>query len=190
MDQNNNDVKFIDDAVFISDVLIELNKARTKFPGNKHMLAALAEEFGEVNRGFLEHQFGKALSYDVRGECVQLASMAIRVATEGDASFEYAPPQLEDGLLSINPLIIFREALVERTQQDEQWGGPTHDDQHDALDWCGYLEYQVSQCFLEQGTPGRNNEKFEERLIKIIALSLAAIQSSRRKKNAAEARNT
>jgi len=31
-----------------------------------------------------------------------------------------------------------RDVLAERAAQDEQWGGPEHDDKHDMWDWISY----------------------------------------------------
>ena len=72
--------------VDIQDALIavgeEIIRARTKFPGNKHLTAALMEEVGEVAKELLED------GDNVWGECVQTACVALRIATEGDADFE------------------------------------------------------------------------------------------------------
>ncbi len=70
----------------------ELAYARKKFPHNTHMLAALTEEVGELAKALLEHHRGELPREDVLSEAVQVAAMAIRVATEGDASFNYRMP--------------------------------------------------------------------------------------------------
>lgn len=75
------------DQLFMTAVLKEVERARTLFPGNKHMLAAFNEEVGEVNKAFLDREFGKTNSAHIVTECVQAAAMALRCATEGDASF-------------------------------------------------------------------------------------------------------
>ena len=88
---------------FLNDVVDEVDRARDKFPDNKHMYAALAEEAGEVANALLErdykHHDEKPLGnagYDrhVWDECVQTAAMCLRVATEGDPSFRYRPPDI------------------------------------------------------------------------------------------------
>lgn len=77
---------------FIKAVGIELTKARTKFPTNKYKLASLMEEVGEVSNAFLQHEYGKQTPEDIFGECVQVASCAMRLALEGDESFpKYQP---------------------------------------------------------------------------------------------------
>lgn len=83
----------------------ELIFATNKFPSNRHTLTALTEEVGELSKALLD-QF-QALLYEFQDstpermedynqeifkEAVQVASMAIRVMTEGDADFIYHPP--------------------------------------------------------------------------------------------------
>lgn len=64
----------------------------------------------------------------------------------------------------------FADVLLERHRQDEQWGGPAHDDTHDEDEWAGYIEYQVRKINRSEG-PER------EAFVKIAALAVAAIQS-------------
>lgn len=42
-------------------------------------------------------------------------------------------------------------ALVveERLEQDQQWGGFGHDQEHDTEDWLRFIEKQVAVCRLE-----------------------------------------
>lgn len=57
----------------------ELRSAREKFPGANKNFAALAEEHGELAKALLDESNTR-----VWEEAVQVAVMAIRVATEGD----------------------------------------------------------------------------------------------------------
>jgi NTP pyrophosphatase (non-canonical NTP hydrolase) len=68
----------------------ELGFARAKFPENKHKLAALVEEVGELAQALLHHDRGKATGAEVFAEAIQVAVMAIRIAEEGSAEFAYA----------------------------------------------------------------------------------------------------
>ncbi len=79
---------------FLADVLTEVNRARAKFPGNKHLLAALMEEVGELANALLEEEYGEGVSSaDVYREAVQVAAMAMRIADEGEPGFaKYTPP--------------------------------------------------------------------------------------------------
>lgn len=61
----------------------EVHRARAKFPTNEHLLAALAEEVGELNHAFLEGE-GKAR---IQAEARQVAAVALRIATEGTSEF-------------------------------------------------------------------------------------------------------
>lgn len=80
----------------LADIQAELGKARTKFPGNKHMLTATGEEFGELCQAILqqeqEPEKGKTHEH-VYAEAIQLACMAIRLATEGDADYPLYDPE-------------------------------------------------------------------------------------------------
>ena len=80
-------------AKFIAEVETELARARKLFPENRHMLAALGEETGELANALIENDIGNptATAAAIWKEAVQSAVMAARIATEGDASFRYRP---------------------------------------------------------------------------------------------------
>ena len=61
----------------------EISRARAKFPGNRHMLAALTEEVGELAQALLQ---GKPRA-EICKEALQVACVALRLFEEGDASF-------------------------------------------------------------------------------------------------------
>jgi hypothetical protein len=62
----------------------EVMRARRKFPGRMHLLAALNEETGELARAYLD-----AEGVDrVRAEALQVACVAMRIYEEGDAAFD------------------------------------------------------------------------------------------------------
>ena len=87
------------DGVVIKMILGELKAARAQFPGTTHMLAALTEEVGELNQAMIEHdRDGSQTVAQVLREAVQTATMAIRVATEGDENFVYQYPREEEEL--------------------------------------------------------------------------------------------
>lgn len=65
-----------------SDIAAEVAKARTKFPGNKHLLAALTEEVGELAAAYLQDD-----AEEVRKEAIQVACVAVRIIEEGDSAF-------------------------------------------------------------------------------------------------------
>lgn len=68
---------------FLDQVRAELAHARSKFPGDRIMTLAMAEEFGELVKAVLDEH-----SSDVRKEAVQTAAMAARVVLDGDASVD------------------------------------------------------------------------------------------------------
>ncbi len=73
---------------------------------------------------------------------------------------------------------IFHQIESERKRQDEQWGGPAHDDQHSADDWTGFITKQMDWAEI---TPDPCERR--ERFLKIAALAIAAIESFDRQKN-------
>ena len=81
------------DVYFIAELKGEVIRARRKFPTNQHKLAALTEEVGELAQALIDRDRKQdALDAHVYAEAVQVAAMALRIATEGDASFKYRPP--------------------------------------------------------------------------------------------------
>jgi len=78
-------------------------------------------------------------------------------------------------MASLNGKIII-EIVKERSDQDEQWGGPTHDDTHSREDWCCFIENQLMQI--------RNSNEdisiFRARMVKVAALAVAAIERTDR----------
>lgn len=75
--------------------------------------------------------------------------------------------------------LLFGEISRERARQDEEWGGPEHDDGHEPLDWARFIR---KQCRIIENPPeGGIVGGYESRMIKIAALALAAIESHRRR---------
>jgi len=71
------------DEQFIKAVLAEAKRARKSFPAPNTTNAALVEEVGEVSKALMFEPWTS-----VCGEAVQVAVMAMRLATEGDCTFE------------------------------------------------------------------------------------------------------
>jgi hypothetical protein len=72
------------DPETVSHVCLEVKRAREKFPSNRHLLAALTEEVGELAEALLDNQ-GKDREY---AEAMQVACVAIRIMEEGDSDFD------------------------------------------------------------------------------------------------------
>jgi hypothetical protein len=66
-------------ASFLQQVADELARARRKFPSSEGSMCALTEEVGELAKAAMDEPTGR-----VRAEAVQVATMAARVALEGD----------------------------------------------------------------------------------------------------------
>lgn len=65
----------------LAAVAAEVQRGRKKFPGNRFMLAALAEEIGE-----LAEAMSKGDADGIHREAIQVAAVALRIAEEGDAT--------------------------------------------------------------------------------------------------------
>lgn len=68
---------------FLDSVRAEMTRARTKFPGDRIMTLALAEEFGETVKAVLDEPRAA-----VHKEAVQAATMCARLVLDGDSSVE------------------------------------------------------------------------------------------------------
>ena len=78
-------------ANMLNDIAEEVERARKSFPGNAHQLTAMNEEVGELNQAMIQLEYEQGSAESVYKEAVQVAAMAIRVATEGDSTFNYVP---------------------------------------------------------------------------------------------------
>jgi Lar family restriction alleviation protein len=71
------------ERVLASEILAELIKARTKFPGDNVTGLALVEEVGELAKALIDESRAR-----VREEAVQVATMAMRVVLDGDSTVD------------------------------------------------------------------------------------------------------
>ncbi len=67
---------------------------------------------------------------------------------------------------------IIDEIKAERQRQDQQWGGPQHDDLHSSADWATYIVHQLGRI---------SAVGLYEPMIKIAALAVAAVESHDRR---------
>ncbi len=73
----------------------ELRAARLSFPDSDYMVEALVEEVGELTKALMEHSRGQGeTALGIFREAIQVATMAIRIATEGDSRHEYNPDDI------------------------------------------------------------------------------------------------
>lgn len=74
-----------------------------------------------------------------------------------------------------------------REDQDRQHGGPEHDDTHYYGDWTRFIKNHLDKAYASAvrdrlGLDGNFSLMYEEELIDVAALAIAAIQSHRRKR--------
>lgn len=86
------------DRPTLENIRREVAAARAQFPSNKQKLAALGEEFGELCQALIECDRMKVDRAAVYHEAIQVAAMAVRIAEEGSAEFDYFySPELAAG---------------------------------------------------------------------------------------------
>ena len=96
----------------------------------------------------------------------------------------------ESGPASLNHVL--DEVDQRRAAQDRQWGGPDHDSTHGPDVWamlmkrfiCRSENESVEYQLLDGTTNPVDWEKYESLLVDVAALAVAAVQVSRRKRNA------
>lgn len=73
---------------------------------------------------------------------------------------------------------VIADVIARRKAQDTEHGGPAHDDTHYYYDWCSFIGKFRERAY----GAGMNSqwECYEDAMIDIAALAIAAIQSSRR----------
>lgn len=93
--------------------------------------------------------------------------------------------------MSETPMTPIRKVLeaiqAERVRQDAQWGGPEHDDTHNLFDWVDFIVAQAEkfgQQTLARGEAYWATPDARQRLVKIAALAVAALESLERKDGA------
>ncbi|TGD78233.1 hypothetical protein [Hymenobacter wooponensis] len=75
--------KKVPDAAVFTAIHEELARARLKFPNPQGSMTALTEEVGELAKALLDESWDRVVK-----EAIQVAVMAIRVATEGDPTLD------------------------------------------------------------------------------------------------------
>lgn len=76
--------------------------------------------------------------------------------------------------------VIWEDILEERSRQDEQWGGPDHDDEHGVADWESYRRKFERRILSQMSGPFDPNHFYintRSDLVKVAALAVAQIES-------------
>lgn len=71
-----------------------------------------------------------------------------------------------------------QEIANERARQDQKWGGPEHDDDHNTFDFIVFI-----QAYLIKAEFSTSTEEGRRRLIQVAALAVAAVESIDRFEN-------
>ena len=87
MGEIGNDKQVCKDFTFINQLGDELILARKNFPGTKHLIMALVEEVGELSQAMLHYKYENGSYENIYKEAVQVACVAMRIATEDDEDF-------------------------------------------------------------------------------------------------------
>lgn len=71
---------------------------------------------------------------------------------------------------------VIDDVMEQCAKNDDQWGGDSHDDSHSETDWMAFIDHQLYK--LEEGY---GLSQFRERMIKVAALAIQAVESYDRK---------
>lgn len=95
----------------------------------------------------------------------------VAIELEGDGAAADRAADLVTGMPEF-----FQAVIAERAAQDQQWGGPAHDDQHSPVIWEEVIASHVMRL-TKDGIDCAPADDYRQRLIKIAAVAVAAAQS-------------
>lgn len=72
------------EVVTLQAISAETMRARLKFPGGEHLLAAATEELGELAKALLQ----KKPKDEIEKEAIQVAAMMVRIIEEGCPEYD------------------------------------------------------------------------------------------------------
>ena len=82
-----------------------------------------------------------------------------------------------DAARSVIASLALADVIAERPRQDTKWGGPAHDDRHRPIDWLNFITKQVQRAKSFDEGLYRVRHTYRQRLVKIGALAVAALES-------------
>jgi hypothetical protein len=138
MNDDGVDLSVLDET--FDDIGAEVIRARQKFPGNRHLLAALVEEVGELSQAYLQRQG----SQRIREEAMQVACVAIRIMEEGDSAFAV----LDDAIRRKDKQIVAAEAALAEAKEAVAALSDLHR-KHAAFAWTNQTDLRARVAELE-----------------------------------------
>lgn len=80
-------------------------------------------------------------------------------------------------------MTVYDEIAAERERQDDEWGGPGHDDGHHVISWHSFINKQMELMLwpiysaAQLGPNPGDIALIRERLLKIAALAVAGMEA-------------
>jgi len=87
------------------------------------------------------------------------------------------PKLATDVTMTVKRSAIYEEIENERRRQDEQWGGPEHDDNNNVRDWVTFIVAYLGKAVNRNSDWGRKLSISRVALIKVAALCVAAVEA-------------
>jgi len=131
----------------------------------KGMVCVCLDDTMGIASSFLEELFGGLVA--IEGFSARELQFKLRIMSEEDETLA-----LESWSYIKGRMRIFESIEAERVKQDKQWGGLSHDVDHDIDDWTRYIEKQLGNI-----KKSKSSKEHRERLVKIAALAVAALES-------------
>ncbi len=69
------------------------------------------------------------------------------------------------------------QVMAERLRQNEQWGGPNHDDKHNSKDWLRFIADHSDRARRAVNLKQPDWDEHRKQLVEIAALAVAAIEA-------------
>lgn len=79
-----------------------------------------------------------------------------------------------DHIADANKMVAISDLIAERQRQNEKWGGPHHDDQHQPGFWTQLIQDYAGWARVMAGMD--SPEKYRKRMVQVAALAVAAIE--------------
>lgn len=113
--------------------------------------------------------------------CPHVELYAKHGGTFAPVSCPYCAAEIERDLGAKTPQeIVLQQIAAERKRQDRQWGGASHDDEHEPKDWLKYIdEHRVRAQKVASHL--KDSDAYRHRLVVIAALAVAAIEAHDRR---------